>query len=65
MSSRELQIVQEIFDGKKLRAIADEMDLAIGTVKTYCQRVYQKLHVHDQRELALAVLARHLGSRHP
>ena len=63
LSARELQVVQEIFDGKKLSAIAQEMHLGIGTVKTYCQRIYHKLHVHDQRELALVVLARHLKNR--
>jgi DNA-binding NarL/FixJ family response regulator len=63
LSHRELEIVQLIFDGKKLAAIAQESRLALGTVKTYCQRLYRKVHVNDQRELALAVVAAYLELR--
>ena len=60
LSPRELQLVQHIFEGKKLTAIAQDMDLSLGTVKTYCQRAYQKLHVSNQRELTLVILCAHL-----
>ena len=60
LSRRELELVQHIFDGKKLVAIAIEMQLAMGTVKTYGQRIHQKLGISDQRELVLAVLEVHL-----
>ena len=60
LSRRELELVQHIFDGKKLFAIAIEMQLARGTVKTYGQRIRQKLGISDQRELMLAVLEAHL-----
>ena len=51
LSSRELELVQHIFDGKKLAAIARDMKLSLGTVKTYSQRIHHKVHVSDQREL--------------
>jgi len=60
LSPRELQLVQHIFEGKKLTAIAQDMNLSLGTVKTYCQRAYQKLQVSNQRELIFAVLCAHL-----
>ena len=60
LSPRELQLVQLIFDGKKLATIARDMSLSLGTVKTYSQRVKRKLAVSDQRELALAVMGAHL-----
>jgi len=60
LSPRELEIVQHIFDGRKLAAIAEESHLALGTVKTYCQRIYHKVRVNDQRELALAVVGAYL-----
>ena len=63
LSRRELELVQHIFEGKKLVAIANEMQLAMGTVKTYVQRIHQKLGICDQRELALAVLEAHLRLR--
>ena len=37
--------------------------LALGTVKTYCQRLYRKVRVSDQRELALAVVGAYLELR--
>ena len=55
LSPRELELVQRIFDGRKLTVIAQEMGLAAGTVKTYSQRIYHKLRVSDQRGLALAI----------
>ena len=60
LSRRELELVQHIFDGKKLFAVAQAMRLSLGTVKTYSQRIHQKLAVSDQRELTLAVLGTHL-----
>ena len=57
LSCRELELVQHIFDGKKLRVIARDMFLSIGTVKTYSQRIHHKLKITDQRELILAVVS--------
>ena len=60
LSQRELEVVQQIIEGKKLFAIAREMNLALGTVKTYSQRVHHKLGVGDQRQLTLAVMRAYL-----
>ncbi len=60
LSSRELELVRLILAGKKMFAIAVEMGLALGTVKTYSQRIHRKLGVSDQRELTLAVVSAHL-----
>ena len=65
LSARELELVQHIFDGKKLVAIARDMKLSLGTVKTYSQRIHQKMHVSDQRELTLAVVSAHLQIAQP
>ena len=62
LSPRELEVVQHVFQSKKMIAIALDMHLSIGTVKTYVQRVHQKLQVSDQRDLALAVFAAYLNS---
>ena len=56
LSRRELEVVREIFIGKKVSTIAVDMKLSLGTVKTYVQRVYRKLLVSDQRELSLVVI---------
>ena len=56
LSAQESKVVKGILSGQKLTAIAAELDLGLGTVKTYSQRVYRKLHVSNHCELALAVL---------
>ncbi len=56
LSPRELQLVQHIFEGNTLSDIAQDMQLALGTVKTYVQRVYRKLEISSQRELAMVVM---------
>ena len=60
LSSRELELVQHTLAGKKMCAIAADMGLALGTVKTYSQRIHRKLNVADRCELVLAVVATHL-----
>ncbi len=56
LSDREAQVTRLVLEGMTISAIAEEMDLAVGTVKTYNSRVHAKLGVTDQRELTLAVL---------
>lgn len=55
LSPRELELVQRIFERKKLSAIAQDMRLSIGTVRTYSQRIHHKLAVSDQRDLVLTI----------
>ena len=62
LSLRESEVVQRIMWGYKLLAIANDMGLSLGTVKTYSQRVYRKLGISDQRELTFAVITAYLGS---
>ena len=59
ISPQERKVVQGILSGQKLTVLADEMNVGLGTVKTYCQRVYHKLRISTHCELALAVLAAH------
>lgn len=60
LSPRQLELIRHIFDGKKLITVALEMNLSLGTVKTYSQRIHRKLQVSDQRELTLAVIRTHM-----
>ena len=63
MSSRELEIVQLIFDGCTEYQIAKELGISIHTVHTYIRRVYAKLNIHDQRELIVKVFSAYLSTR--
>jgi DNA-binding NarL/FixJ family response regulator len=65
LSRRELELVRHVFDGKKLAAVASDMNLALGTVKTYNERIHRKLRVRDQRELALVVFGAYLRTSPP
>ena len=58
LSCQESRVVQCLLAGHKLAAVAQELHLGLGTVKTYCQRVYRKLHVSNQCTLAVAVISR-------
>ena len=60
LSARQGELVRHIFNGKKQVAIAEEMGLGLGTIKTYFRRVYRKLGVTNRSELVARVLFAHL-----
>jgi DNA-binding NarL/FixJ family response regulator len=64
LSPQELKVVQHILAGEKLTTIAERLQLGLGTVKTYSQRVYRKLQVSTHCELALAVLTTYVSVSH-
>ncbi len=55
LTEQEMKVVQHILAGQKLTRIAADMGLGLGTVKTYSQRIYRKLHVSTHCALATAV----------
>lgn len=57
LSAREREILGLIAQGKTVAAIADDLFLAVSTVKTHVQRLYVKLDVSD-RGAAVAVAMR-------
>src|SRR5262249_20863149 len=59
LSARQLELARRIMRVQKLTTAGDELGVSIGTVKTYVQRLYQKLSVSSQLELALVVLNTH------
>lgn len=56
LSDRELAVVRLTLEGARQVDIAAALGLALGTVKTYNRRAYRKVGVHNQRELAIAVM---------
>lgn len=63
LSARQAVVARGILEGSKLSVIASQMSLSLGTVKTHAQRLYHRLGVHDQRDLAVALLSRLLRRR--
>jgi len=51
LSSRELQVIQHLIDGKSLSDIADLMCLHISTVSTHKSRAFEKLNITTGVEL--------------
>jgi DNA-binding NarL/FixJ family response regulator len=56
LSNQEIAVVKHVLAGEKMATIADDLCLSLGTVKTYCQRIYHKLQVSDHCGLAIVVL---------
>ena len=48
LSDRELAILKGLARGLTAPAIAKELDLSASTIKSYLQRVYEKLGVSDR-----------------
>jgi two-component system invasion response regulator UvrY len=51
LSSREMEIVNLLVNGKSITEIANLLSLAISTVGTYKTRLFEKLNVHNMVEL--------------
>lgn len=51
LTQRETDVVRLLAQGKSNSVIANEMFIAVGTVKAHIQHVYQKLGIHTRKEL--------------
>jgi len=51
LSGRERQVLEMLVGGYSYKEIADQLGVKLGTVSTYVQRIYEKLHVHTRREI--------------
>jgi len=60
LSDRELQVLQMITAGKRIKEIAEELFLSPATVATYRSRVLEKMHLRSNVELTNYVLRHHL-----
>jgi DNA-binding NarL/FixJ family response regulator len=57
LAPRQEKIVELILRGLQDKEIAAELGLKTPTVRTYIQRAFQKLNVHDRVELVLKLFA--------
>ena len=56
LSERENQVLDCLVKGLLYKQIADHMGISMGTVRTYMQRIYEKLHVHTRTEAVVKYL---------
>jgi DNA-binding NarL/FixJ family response regulator len=53
LTARELEVLQGLSRGCPYKEIAHELGISLSTVRTYIQRIYEKLHVHSQTEAVM------------
>ena len=59
LAPREQQVLDLLAKGCAYKQIAAEMDLSMGTIRTYIRRIYEKLHVNCRTE----AVVKYLGAR--
>ena len=50
LSPREVEVLQALSKGQTYKQIAANLGISLGTVRTYIQRINEKLHVHSHAE---------------
>lgn len=60
-TAKEVEILQDMFEGKTNQQLADKHFISLNTVKTHVRRIYDKLKVHTRSE-AIATLRQQLGT---
>jgi len=50
LSPRQEELLKLLAKGHAPKAIADEMNVSVGTVRSYLKLIYQKLHVHSSNQ---------------
>ena len=60
LSERELQVLRLVAAGKSNREIADELVIALGTVKRHVYNIFGKLNVHSRTECTARARLLHL-----
>jgi DNA-binding CsgD family transcriptional regulator len=64
LSPREQQVLNWLAEGFAYKQIAAEMNLSMGTIRTYIRSMYEKLHVNSRTEAVVKYLdAAGLGAR--
>lgn len=58
LAPREQEVLKLLSEGCPYKQIATTMDISFGTVRTYIERIYEKLHVHSRTEAILKYLER-------
>ncbi len=53
LSAREMEVLHSLSKGHTYKQIAADLNISLGTVRTYIQRIYEKLHVHSHAEAVM------------
>jgi DNA-binding NarL/FixJ family response regulator len=58
LSKREQEVITLLAKGYLYRQISDSLGISLGSVRTYLQRIYEKLHVQTRTEATVKFLRR-------
>lgn len=58
ISPREEEVLRLLADGCPYKEIAATMQVSMGTVRTFIERIYKKLHVHSRTEAVVKYFGR-------
>lgn len=58
LSKREQEVLTLLAKGYPYKEISDKLGISLGSVRTYVQRIYEKLHVQSRTEATLKFLKR-------
>ena len=50
LSSREVEVLERIAQGRRIKEVATDLDVSATTIQTYLRRIYEKLQVRSQAE---------------
>jgi DNA-binding NarL/FixJ family response regulator len=56
LSAREQQVLDLLAEGCAYKQIASELDLSMGTIRTYIRSMYEKLHVNSRTQAVVKYL---------
>jgi DNA-binding NarL/FixJ family response regulator len=56
LSAREQEVLDMLAKGYLYKEISDQLQLGLGTIKTYVRRIYEKLHVQSRTEAVVKYL---------
>ncbi len=62
LPTRQQQVIRKLFNGLSDKQIADELSIAVPTVRSHLQRLYTRFKVQDRTELVLFIVRTHLQS---
>lgn len=65
LAPREQEVLELLSKGRAYKQIAVEMNLSMGTIRTYIRRIYEKLHVNCRTDAVVKYLDATRSERRP
>ncbi len=65
LTAREIEILQQVAEGKTNKEIASELNLSEKTIKNHVRNIFHKLHVYDRTQAAFHALRKGLIKLNP